>query len=61
MNAVALLQILQGLLGITNALRLFGINYREVLDAQEAAGEEGLSEEVIQGFIDKAQASVDEL
>ena len=63
MNAAAILQVLTAVLGLTSALRTFGINYREVLDAQEAAeaaGEE-LSQETIQGFIDQAQAAVDEL
>ena len=63
MNAAAILQVLTAVLGLTSALRTFGINYREVLDAQEAAEEAGeeLSQETIQGFIDQAQAAVDEL
>ncbi len=63
MNTAAILQILNAALGLTSALRTVGVNYREVLDAQEAAeaaGEE-LSQETIQGFIDQAQAAVDEL
>jgi len=55
------LQILQALLALTNALRIFGINYREVLDAQDAAGDEELSDEVLQGFIDQAQDAIDKL
>jgi len=61
MNTAAILQILNAALGLTSALRTVGINYREVLDAQEAAGDEELSQETIQGFIDQAQAAVDEL
>ena len=61
MNAT--LQILQALLALTNALRIFGINYKEVQDAQDAARERGeeLSDETLQGFIDSAQDSIDEL
>lgn len=63
MNSALVLQILNAALGLTGALRAFGINYREVLDAQEAAeaaGEE-ISQVVIQQFIDQAQAAIDEL
>ena len=60
MNAAAVLQILNAALGLTSALRAFGINYREVLDAQEAADATGepLSQETIQGFIDEAQDAI---
>ena len=63
MNAAAIFQILQAALGLTSALRAFGINYREVQDAQDAAearGEE-MSDETLQGFIDQAQAAIDKL
>ena len=63
MNSAAILQILNAALGLTTALRTLGINYREVLDAQEAAeaaGEE-LSAETRQGFIDQAQVAIDQL
>jgi hypothetical protein len=63
MNAAAILQILNAALGLTSALRSFGVNYREVLDAQDAADAAGvpLSPEVIQGFVDQAQKAIDDL
>ncbi|KKK56846.1 hypothetical protein LCGC14_2292420 [marine sediment metagenome] len=63
MNALALMKILQAALGLTNALRIWGINYREVQDAQDAAKAKGeeLSDETLQGFIDQAQAAIDKL
>lgn len=63
MNAAVMLQILNAALGLTSALRTFGINYREVLDAQEAAEAAGkeMSQETIQGFIDQSQAAIDQL
>ncbi len=63
MNAAVVLKILQATLGLTSALRTWGINYREVQDAQdaaEAAGEE-LSEETLKQFVDEAQAAIDAL
>lgn len=63
MNATAIMKILQAMLGLTNALRIWGINYREVQDAQDAADAAGekLSDETLQGFIDQAQAAIDKL
>lgn len=51
-------------LAITNALTKLGINYREVMDAQEAAEAQGrpdLNEAERQVFIDQAQSAVDQL
>ena len=63
MNALAMMKILQAMLGLTNALRIWGVNYREVQDAQDAARKRGeeLSDETLQGFIDSAQAEIDKL
>ncbi len=47
-------------LAMTNALKNVGINYREVMDEQDAAEAEG-REVNAQMFIDQAQAAVDDL
>jgi hypothetical protein len=63
MNTNSILQLLNALLGLTAALRAFGVNYREVLDAQEAAAAIGaeLSQETIQKFVDQSQKAIDDL
>ncbi len=45
---------------ITGTLQKLGINYREVMDEQEAAEKEG-REVNAQMFIDQAQSAVDDL
>ncbi len=47
-------------LAITGALKKVGINYREVMDEQEAAEAEG-REVNAQMFIDQAQSAIDKL
>ncbi len=47
-------------LAITGALKKVGINYREVMDEQEAAEKEG-REVNAQMFIDQAQSAIDKL
>jgi len=58
-----ILKILQAALGLTDLLRNFGINYREVQDAQDAAREKGeeLSQEILLNFVGQAQSEVDKL
>ncbi len=47
-------------LAITTALKAAGINYREVMDEQEAAAAEGRPVNTAM-FIDQAQAAIDKL
>ena len=56
-------KLIDAALAITGALKNVGINYREVIDAQEAAEAEGreLNQAERQVFIDQAQAAVDSL
>ncbi len=62
-TATLILKILQAALGLTDLLRNFGINYREVQDAQDAAREKGeeLSQEILLNFVGQAQSEVDKL
>lgn len=63
MNALMLLRLLDAGLAINGALMSAGINYREVMDAQEKAQAEGreLSQAEREVFIDQAQAALDQL
>ena len=47
-------------LAITGALKNVGINYREIMDEQEAAEAEG-REINTQMFLDQAQSAIDDL
>ena len=47
-------------LSITGALKNVGINYREIMDEQEAAEAEGREIDT-QMFIDQAQSAIDDL
>lgn len=47
-------------LAITGALRNYGINYREIMDEQEAAKKEGRPINT-QMFLDQAQSAIDKL
>jgi len=63
MNAAAALQVINVLLAGLRLVKELGINYQEVIDAQEAAEAEGreLSEAERQVFIDQAQDAIDQL
>lgn len=63
MNTTVILKALDILLAGISLLDKLGVNYREVIDAQEAAAAEGreLSDAERQQFIDQAQASIDNL
>lgn len=56
-------KILNILLSATSLAKELGLNYREVMDAQDQAEAEGrdLTDEERQGFIDQAQNAVDQL
>lgn len=56
-------KILNIFLSATSLLQKLGVNYREVLDAQDRANAENreLTDEERQGFIDEAQTEVDQL
>ena len=60
--AIAMLlgKLIDAALTITNTLTDFGVNYREVMDEQEAAAAEG-REINTDMFIDQAQDAVDQL
>lgn len=62
-NALVVLKLLDVLLAAIGALSKLGVNYREVIDAQEQADAEGreLSPAELQNFVDEAQNEVDEL
>lgn len=51
------------LLSVTSLFQKAGINYREILDAQDQAAAEGreLTDEERQGFIDQSQSKIDQL
>ena len=61
--ATLLLRLLDLGLTITQTLADAGINYREVMDAQEKASKEGreLNTDERQRFISEAQSAVDKL
>lgn len=63
MNSAAILKAIELLLGGISLLRTLGINYREVIDAQERADAEGreLNAAERQVFLDQAQQAVDQL
>ena len=60
--AIAMLvgKLIDAALTITNTLTDFGINYREVMDEQEAAAAEGREVDTAM-FIDQAQNAIDQL
>ena len=57
------LSLTRALLGAAAGLRHLGVNYREILDAEEAAHAEGreFDSSDAQPFIDQAQTAVDQL
>ena len=63
MNAAIILKLIDAGLAITTTLASIGINYREIMDAQEAAEAAGreFSAADAQVFIDQAQAAIDRL
>ncbi len=63
MNALAMLKALDMVLAGISLLETMGINYREVIDAQEQAALEGrdLTEAERQNFVDQAQDAIDKL
>lgn len=63
MNTAAVIKAIDLVLAGINLLRILGINYREVIEAQERAEAEGreLSAEERQVFIDQAQEAIDQL
>ena len=64
LNTIGLIsKLIDAALVITSALKNVGINYREVMDAQDAAAAEGreLNFEERQVFIDQAQSAIDQL
>lgn len=63
MNSGAILNAINILLAALGLLERLGVNYREVIAAQEAAKAEGreLSDAERQQFIDSAQDAVDNL
>lgn len=63
MNALAILKALDMVLAGISLLKTLGINYREVIDAQESAEAEGreLTDGERQNFVDQAQDAIDEL
>ena len=63
MNALAILKALDMALAGMSLLKTMGINYREVIDAQEAAEAEGreLTDAERQNFVDQAQDAIDDL
>lgn len=63
MNAAAIAKALDILLSGIGLLRTLGVNYSEVIAAQEAAEAEGreLTDAERQRFIDEAQSAIDQL
>ena len=64
LNTIGLIsKLIDAALVITSALKNVGINYREVMDAQDAAEAQGreLNAEERQVFIDQAQSAIDQL
>ena len=64
LNTIGLIsKLIDAALVITSALKNVGINYREVMDAQDAAEAQGreLNAEKRQVFIDQAQSAIDQL
>ena len=57
------LPLVRAFLALLGGLREAGINYREIMDAEEAARAEGreFGAADAQAFIDQAQSAVDEL
>jgi hypothetical protein len=63
MSTGAALQSINLLLAAIQLARAVGVNYREIIDAQEAAEAAGtaVSQETIQKFLDQSQAAIGEL
>ena len=63
MNAIAILKALDMVLSGISLLKTLGINYREVIDAQENAESLGreLTDSERQFFVDQAQDAIDKL
>ncbi len=58
-----MLKLIDTALAVTGTLQSLGVNYQQVMAAQERANAEGreLSSDELQAFIDQAQAAVDRL
>lgn len=63
MDAASIVRAIDATLSLIALLKTAGVNYREVVEAQERAEAEGreLSAEERQAFVDKAVASVGKL
>lgn len=63
MNSAAILEAINLLIGGIRLLKTLGINYQEVINAQEQADLEGreLNAEERQRFLDEAQQAIDRL
>lgn len=59
-TAMLIGKLIDAALTITNTLTDFGVNYREVMDEQEAAAKEGRPVNTDM-FIDQAQSAIDQL
>lgn len=59
-TAMLIGKLIDAALTITGALSDMGVNYREVMDEQEAAAKEG-REVNAEMFIDQAQSAIDQL
>lgn len=62
-TAMLINKLIDAGLAITSALRNVGVNYREVMDAQDAAAAEGreLNAEERDAFLSQAQSAIDNL
>ena len=60
LTATLIIKLIDAGLAITSALSDAGINYREVMDAQDAAKADGTDFDATE-FIDQAQVAVDKL
>ena len=59
-TALLLVKLIDAGLAITNTLTAAGINYREIMDAQDAAKAAGTEFKAAE-FVDQAQAAIDKL